>query len=865
MIQAARYILSTRLMRSTCYYKAFIFFALLLCSSIVTLAQNTVVTGTITDAANNRPLSYVTVAFPGTSIGANTNDQGKYSLSTTNTSLSKLQVSFIGYKTITINIVPGKEQTVNVKLRPESTELNAVTIQSGKKKKYTNKDNPAVELIRKVIANKDKNRPESYNYIEYKGYERLNFSFINVSAGFSDRKLFRKYKFLLDNRDTLTAPGKNLLPIYLTEKVYNYYYSKNPERRKTKVLGEKSVNFGSLIDSEGIGVYFKHLYQDVDIYANSALLVTNEFLSPISDNAPSNYKFFITDTVVVDGTKLVELSFTPRNTNDILYEGNIYITLDGNYAVQKAELTLNRKINLNWVKEMHINLDFAKSSDGRYHLSKSSTTADFGVTKKQDKGLFGQRYLVYDDYKINVPRADSIYADPNELIADEVKHRSNDFWTKNRLDTLSKAEAQVYENVDSLRKMKSYRTTVDIAQLLLFGYKTFGPVDVGPANAFYSFNPIEGFRLRVGGRTNIDFSKRMMFETYAAYGFKDQKWKYFLSGLYSFNKNWTYRFPQHYIKASFQRDTRIPGQELLFLREDNFLLSFKRGNNDKYLYNDNYRIDYVKEFTNRLSISAGVRRLTQSPAGSLYFINQFNGLRNQVNSLTTSEANFQLRYAPHEEFIQGKVFRKSFINKYPIITLNYTAGLKNVLGGEYNYNKVSLNIYKHFFMKKLGEADVWLEGGNTFGKVPYPLLTIHRANQTFAYDPISYNLMNFLEFVSDHYASINIDQHFHGLLFNRIPLLKALKWREVASVKSLWGGVRSENNPSLHPSLYEFPKEANGARITYGLGSKPYVEGSVGIENIFKVMRIDLVKRFNYLDHPNIADWGIRTRFQFIF
>jgi hypothetical protein len=842
----------------------FILLLLLIGSTLATSAQ-TIVTGTITDAGNMQVLPFVTVSFPGTTSGTNTNDDGKYRLSTNNNTYSKIQVSFVGYKTAIVDIVPGKEQTVNVRLQPDSKQLSEVVIKSGKKKRYTNKDNPAVELIRKVIANKEKNRPESYNYVEYKAYERLNFSFINVSDNFSDRKFFRKYKFLLDNRDTTTVPGKNLLPIYLNEKVFNYYYSKNPERKKTKVIGEKGVNFGSFIDSEGIGVYFKHLYQDVDIYANSTVLVTNEFLSPISDNAPLQYKFFITDTVVVDGTKLVELSFTPRNTNEILYEGSIYITLDGNYGVQKADLTINRNINLNWVKEMHINLDFEKNADGRYHLSKSNIMADFGLSKSKNGGIFGQRYVTFQNYVTNVPRPDSTYEGQLAITSDEVKHRSDEFWAKNRQDTLSGAEAKVYANIDSLGRMKSFRRVVDIAQLFVFGYKGVGPFDIGPANAFYSFNPVEGFRLRVGGRTNIDFSKRMLFETYAAYGFKDEKWKFFLSGIYSFNKNSVYRFPQNYIRASFQRDTRIPGQELLFLREDNFLLSFKRGNNDKYLYNDDYRVSYTREYASHFSYTLGLRKLTQTPAGSLYFNQIINSQQSPINNLTSTEANLQLRYAPHEEFYQGKVYRKQFINKYPVITLNYSHGFKDVLRGEYNYDNVSLNIYKHVFLKKLGEADIWLEGGNIFGQVPYPLLTIHRANQTFAYDPISYNLMNFLEFVSDHYASVNIDQHFHGLLFNRVPLLKKLKWREVASIKSLWGGVRNENNPSLKPTLYEFPKDGIGAPITYSLGSKPYVEGSIGIENIFKVLRVDLVRRFNYLDHPNIADWGIRTRFQFIF
>jgi len=838
---------------------------LIILGTLTAFAQRTVVTGTITDSRTKQALAFVTVGFAGTTVGANTNSSGAYVLSTSNLTYNKIQVSFIGYKTIVLTIMPGKEQVFNVRLTPDNRELDAVVINSEKRKRYTNKDNPAVELIRKVIDHKEQNRPEAYNYLEYQAYERMNFSFINVSDNFSDKKLFRQYKFLLDNRDTTTAPGKNLLPIYLNERVYNYYYSKNPERKKIKVLGEKGVNYGNVLSSEGVGVYFKHLYQDVDIYKNSAVLVTNEFLSPISDNAPAQYKFFITDTVVVDGTKLVELSFTPRNTNDILYEGSIFITLDGNYAVQKAELTLNRKINLNWVKEMHINLDFMKNDQGRYILSKTTTTADFGASKSGKGGLFGQRSISFKDYKLNVARPDSTYEGQQEITSDEVKNRSADFWVKNRQDTLSTAESKVYDNIDSIGRMKSFKRTIDIVNLIGFGYKKVGPFDIGPANAFYSFNPVEGFRLRLGGRTNIDFSKRVLLESYVAYGFKDEKIKFFLSGIYSFNKNSVYKFPQNYIRASFQRDTRIPGQELLFLREDNFLLSFKRGNNDKYLYNDDYRVSYTREYASRFSYTLALRKLTQTPAGSLYFNSLNGGVRTAVDNLTSTEASIQLRYAPHEEFYQGKVYRKQFTNKYPVFTLNYNHGFKDVLRGQYNYNEVSLNIYKHLYMKKLGDADVWIEGGNTFGQVPYPLLTIHRANQTFAYDPISYNLMNFLEFVSDHYASVNIDQHFHGLLFNRVPLLKKLKWREVASLKSLWGGVRSENDPATHPSLYEFPKDGAGAPITYALGSKPYVEGSVGIENIFKVLRVDAVKRFNYLDHPDIASWGIRVRFQFIF
>jgi len=829
-------------------------------------AQSTVVSGTVTDANTHHPLSFVTVAFNNSNIGINTNDQGKYTLRTTRP-FTQIKVSFVGYKPALLTVVPGKEQVINVRLFPEAQQLNEVVVKSGKKVKYHNKDNPAVELIRKVIENKPKNRPENYNYVEYKAYDKLQLSFVNVSEKLSEKKFFKKYKFILDNKDTTTIPGKSLLPMYLTEKLTQNYYRKTPEKKRTVVLGEKSVNFGSFVDNEGLGQYIKHIYADVDIYQNNIFLITNQFLSPISDAAPTFYKFFITDTVVINNTKLVELSFTPRNTTDMLFEGNIYITLDGNYAVQKAHLVVNKNINLNFVKSLRVNLDFEQNPDKRYHLSKSDILADFGLNKKGNGGIFGERSITYASYIVNTPRPDSTYEAVESIeVSDEVKHRSDQFWTENRLDTLTTAESKVYKNIDSLEKMPSFRRTMDIATLLLAGYKSFGPFEVGPSNAFYSFNPVEGLRFRLGGRTTPELSKRYYFETYGAYGFKDEKWKYFFSGTYSLNNKSIYKFPQHYIRASYQRDTKIPGQNLQFVQEDNFLLSFKRGNNDKYLYNDFYKLTYVHEYLSHFSYTLGFSNWTQSPAGSLYFISNANtATPNVINHLTTSELSLQLRYAPHEQFYQGKIYRIPIPNQYPIFTFNYTQGIKNLFNSSYTYQNVSLRLDKHLYESFLGYADISLEGNRIFGQVPYPLLNIHQANQTYAYDIESYNLMNFLEFVSDRYATLKIDQHWQGFFFNKIPLLKKLKLRETTTFKLLYGAIGNNNNPGIHPSLYQFPVEQNGSPITYALGNTPYIEGSVGIENIFKFIRVDAVKRFTYLDHPGISTWGIRTRVKFDF
>ncbi|WP_374951986.1 DUF5686 family protein [Mucilaginibacter sp.] len=824
--------------------------------------QNTVVNGVITDATNKQPLPFVSVSFIGSTIGVTTNNQGVYTIRSVKP-YTQLKVSYLGFKDAVLTVAPGKEQVINVRMAPSSKQLNEVVVKTAKRAKYVN-DNPAVELIRKVIANREKNRPEAYDYVEYKEYDKMQFSLSNLSDKVSEKKLFRKYKFMFDNKDSVTYPGKTLLPIYLKERLSQIYYRKHPEATRNVILGEKSVDFGPGFDTEGIGQYFKHLYAKVDIYDNSSLLLGREFLSPIANGAPGSYKYFITDTLMMDnGEKLVQLSFTPRNTNDILFEGDIYITLDGNYAVEKASLNINKNINVNFVRSMHVDQSFALSKDGRYHLSRSNTFADFGFSAKRKAGLFGVRTLTLRNFEINKPRPDTAYIARPELEDEEVKNRPESFWAQNRLDTLSTAEAKVYTNIDSLVHMPSFRRTANLVNLLFAGFKNFGKFEIGPASTFYSFNPVEGLRLRVGGRTTADFSKRYFLEAYGAYGFKDERWKYFLAGTYSLNNKSIYRFPQHYIRASFQRETKIPGQELQFIQEDNILLSFKRGRNDKYLYNDNYRLDYVSEFENHFSYKLGLKKTTQTPTGTLYpFISTQNNI---FNHLTTTEASVGLRYAPHEQYYQGKLFRTPIINQYPILTLDFTTGLKNVLGGEYNYSNLSARIDKRFYVAPFGFSDLTAEAGKIFGQVPYPLLNIHRANQTYAYVIDSYNLMNFLEFVSDKSVSFNIDQHFGGYFFNKVPLLKKLKWRETASVKVLYGGLTERNNPSIHPNLYQFPVDENGAPITYALGNTAYVEGSVGIENIFKFIRVDFVKRFTYLDHPGIADWGIRTKIKFDF
>ena len=830
----------------------------------------TTVKGTVTDATTKEALIGVSVFIPGTSTGTSTDYEGNFQIRT-NQQKDKIQFSYLGYKTATYTIKPGEEQTLNVRLETDAKQLSEVMV-VGKKRKvhYSNKNNPAVDLIREIVDNKSKNRPENYDYVQYEQYEKTQMSLVNTPEKLKRNLLLRKYDFITNNMDTTLLAGRAVLPFFIQEELTEHYFRKSPQARKTVVKAEKKVDFGEFVDNKGVMAYMQHMYQDVDIYDNNITILTNQFLSPIADMAPTFYKFYLKDTVRTDeGQQLARLQFEPRNPSAFMFTGSLYVTLDGTYAVQSVDMEVSKGVSINWVRDLKIKLDFEKNPDGRYHLSRSSLKADFGLTQNSEMGFYGERVVSFRDYKVNEPLPVAHY-EGDAVVRVLQAGLGEDFWQASRHDSLSAVEVNTYTNIDSLVNMKSFRRAMDWGTALIAGYKRAGAnIEIGPINTFYSFNPVEGFRLRFGGRTTNNFSKKVMLETYTAYGFKDEKWKYYLGGTYSLTDRSIWEFPVRAIRVSYQKDTSIPGQELQFVQEDNFLLSFKRGDNDKWLYNETYNIDYLREFENHMSYRIGFRNWKQAPAGSLQYIQVGDASgeseEHALQQLTTTEASLELRWAPNERFLQGKIYRTPVANRHPVFTLRAAAGLKGTFGGQYEYQKVALNVSKRFYLSQLGYSDVVTEGGYIFGQVPFPLLTIHRANQSYSYQLQSYNLMNFLEFASDQYASVHIDHSFNGFIFNKLPLIKKTKLREFVTFKALYGKVRDENMPHENPGLLRFPTEANGLPITYTLENKPYMEASIGIGNIFNFFRVDLVKRLTYLDHPNVSELGIRGRFKFDF
>lgn len=823
----------------------------------------TSVRGRVLDADSNEPLPYVSVQFDGTNLGTRTDIEGNFYMEADGPVVSDVKVVCIGYETQILPIQAGQANKLVVQMEESTVGLKEITVRV---EKYRNRGNPAVELIKKVIENKDKNRKEGLDYYHYEKYEKVSFALNNVTEKTRNSLLFRRFKFIFENADTNKVNDKVSLLLFLRESLSDVYYRNSPQSRKEYIHGERNVIFKDIFDLQGISYFVNSMYMDVNFYNNAVDLLTMQFVSPISPIAPVIYRFYIQDTVEINHTPCVHLYYAPRNKTDLAFMGHIWVALDSTYSIRKIEAGIPKDINLNWVNELQISQEYEWYGDTPQErglmLSKDEIFMDFGLLRGDStRSLLGYKTTSYENYQLNQPIPDSLFEPTLATLRDkDADVHDSTFWKQNRHLTLSRSEKGLESTLDSLNKNRSFRRLIGSIKFLFEGYTSVGGFDIGPVNTFYSFNPVEGFRMRLGGRTNYRFSQRLMLEGYGAYGFKDQRWKGFAAMRYSFGEQKVRLFPLNQLRLWYQNDITIPGQNLQFVNEDNFFLSFKRGPNNRMIYTETIGLDYTHENKTGFSYIFSVKNSRQNGAGALLFDYIDRGERRFKTDLTTTELGLDLRYAPNEKFYEGSTYRTPILNKYPIFNLRYDAGVKDLMRGEYNYHSLQFKVRKAFFVSPLGYSIGTLEAGRIFGQVPYPLLLIHRANQTYSYQLESYNLMNFLEFVSDKYVSINYFHNFGGVFFGRIPLLKKLKWREVLTVKALWGGIDQRNLPSASNGLLQFPTDGSGQTITHTLNRQPYVEGSVGVANIFKLIRVDLIRRFTYTKLPNIAKIGVRVR-----
>jgi hypothetical protein len=554
---------------------AYILTALLVCfNSFSQVSEKTVIKGSVLDALTGIPIPYASVFLKGTTVGTLTDINGKYVIES-NLPADTISFSFIGYKAESRGIKKGIEQTVDVRMILTSITLDEVIVKA-KKKDYKNKNNPAVELIDKVVAKKDENRPEAYNYLEYRTYEKIQFAFSNVSQNFKNSNTFSEFNFVFDNIDTTKRIATDILPLFIKESLSAHYFKKDPKESKEVLLAEKSINLDEYLNNKGASAYLNYLYQNINIYDNEILFLTNKFLSPIASTAPLFYRYYIIDTLPVADIKCIRLFFEPRNKSDFLFHGNLYITMDTSYAVRKIDIGINKAINIDWVQDISITQDFEKFGQKAWLLSKEEISIDFGVAKNK-LGLFGQRTISYKDYKINEPISEETFRGPAKVEKIDPQSDQNSFWESNRYVPLSSSEKQIYSTIDSLKQIPDFRRKMDAIMLLTVGFLNAGKIEIGPVSSFYSYNSVEGSRFRFGGRTTTDFSKKVTLDGYVAYGTYDHLLKYNAGITYSLTPRTIYQFPVKSLRLSYMKDTRIPGQELQFAQADNLFLSFNQG------------------------------------------------------------------------------------------------------------------------------------------------------------------------------------------------------------------------------------------------------------------------------------------------
>lgn len=810
-----------------------------------------VVRGKVTDGVSGYGLPSVTVTLAQTKQATSTDSLGGYEL---RTDQRPTQVSFqlIGYQPEYRTLHDDTIQTVNVTMEEDSQMLDEVLVVGGR---YRNRNNPAVQLIRRVIANKAVNSPERFDYRTYDEYEKIMMAVSDIPQAIVNSPLTKSYRFAFENVDSTLVPGRPLLPIFLEENMSRRYERQEPSASKAINVATKKTELDKrYVNNENIQTYIRYLHSDIDIYANNIPILNRPFLSPLASNSPLFYRFYITDTVRTADGDFVELSFVPRNDKDALFSGKLHVSTDGNYGIRYADIRVDGRANINWINDIHIALRFVRHASGIFMLQSSDARYNFGLYDSK-RGLFGQRTVVYSDLDTQTPIPPTVFRGQSEEQVAEAPQRTLAYWDDRRPVPLSAAEAQTYTNIDSLDNNRAFRRAMDVGYLLLTSYKQAGPVEFGPVEYTYTYNQLEGSRVRVGGRTSRELSERFYFQGYTAYGFGDRRWKYYVGAAHTLNKRRINEYPAHYIHVSYQDDAREPGLPRDFYNGGSFAESFRSGAQDKWTYNRELLVDHVIEFGNHFMLKTTLSRLRQDAASRLRF-QQANG--EEHKSIFTAALGASLRWAPGEEFQQRNLERQPIINGMPIFTLGYQHAIKGMLGGEYDYQTLRFDAFKRVFLSQLGHADVGLGTGYIFGSVPFPLLDIPNTNQTYVLAPDTYQLMNDLEFVSDQFVKLSVEQHFQGFFLNKIPLIRKLNVREVATFKALYGRVRNENLPQYNAGAFLFPTDEEGHKTTFTLERKPYMEASVGLENIFNILRVEYVRRLSYLHHPDVKPGGFR-------
>ena len=858
----------------------YITFILLAVAWLVPASLSAQIRGVITDSLTNEPLMYITVQYEGKGVGGISNAQGEYEVET-RSGWNELTFSAIGYVTKKVKFAPGTK-VLNVKMTADDIMLSEVVVKP-KKEMYSRKNNPAVEFMKKVIANKKELKLEENDYYQYQKYEKMKMSINDVTPEKMEKGIYKKFSFFKDQVEVSPKTNKMILPISIKETGSRTIYRKNPKSKKTIIEGMNSTGIEEFFSTgDMLGTILNDVFSDINIYDDDIRLLQRRFVSPIGRGAISFYKFYLMDTLMVDKRECVHLTFVPQNSQDFGFTGHLYVVKDSTYAVKKCTMNLPKNTGVNFVENLDIVQEFEQLPDSNWVLTDDDMTVELAFVKGI-QGLEVQRTTKYTDYNFDEIEARLFRLKGNVIKESNMLAKSDEYWAKVRQVPLTKKESTMDLFMNRIEQIPGFKYVIFGAKALIENFVETGSkehpskFDFGPINTIITSNYVNGTRFRLSGLTTGNLHPHWSFSGYGAYGTKDRKWFYSAQAAYSFNKREyvLWEFPKHYLAFKYTYDVMSPMDKYLATDKDNVFVGWKWTTVDQMSYIRDATLTYELETPVGFSMQAMARLRNDEPAGGVlqYWKNDGKtpGVWDETNTLikdiTTTELGISLRYAPGETFVNTKQRRVPVSLDAPQFTLSHTLGVKGVLGGEYNFNLTEASIRKRFWFGSWGKLDVTLRAGAQWNKVPFPLLNLPMANLSYiTQHNESFNLINNMEFLNDRYGSLALTYDMNGKLFNRIPLIKKLKWREIFRIRGLYGTLTDKNNPyKNHDSdLFLFPMR-NGQPTSFVMGKTPYVEASVGIYNIFKLLHIEYVRRLTYTDIPGVKKDGIRFMILMIF
>ena len=819
-------------MKTTFYYFLVLTFLLLANN----LSAQTKVRGTVEDSSTGEPLPFVNIVFKGTTVGTITDVDGKFFIQA-HINTDSLEFSMVGYTPHTEILKRNAYQEVHIKLEPDNLELDEIVVTPG--------ENPAWRIMRNVAANRKRNNPEKLECYKYEVYNKMELDINNVKNDWSDKMFMKNFNFVFNYADTSAETGKVYLPVMITETISDVYHKSNPSKKKEVIKASKI----SGVENASVAQYTGQMYLDVNIYKNYIPAFGHDFVSPLSDYWKANYKFYLLDSVYQDGSYLYHLSFKPKFKQTYTFSGDMWIN-DTTWAVKKVTAKMANDVNINYINNMIISQEYEKF-DSIWFLKKEEMFMDFNLTDST-MGFFGKKTMTRKNIEINPVFEEKVFnatATEETIIEDGANERDSSYWNMSRHEKLTQKELNIYEMVDSIKEVPVFKTITNSVEMFINGYWIHGNFEYGPYYKILSHNAIEGWRVRLGGRTSNKFSKKLMLSAYGAYGFKDEKFKYGADLLYIFNKK-----PRRTIEAGYKYDMEQLGQSNNAFSEDNILSSMLSKHPNRHLLPvreayTNYSLEYFLGFSNDF----GVKFRQLYPTKFIVFKNNEKDIT--FDKISSLELYYKLHFCYNEKFVEGNFLRSSMGSDYPAFDITAMAGFWDNKGKTNTYYRFIATLTKKIAINPLGKLTCILEAGKVIGTVPFPLLKLHEGNETYAFDKYAFNLMNLYEFASDTYFSTTLEHHFNGFFFNRIPLLRKLKWREIIYAKGLIGDISEKN--SRQYAIMDFPSSLSDV-------NRPYFEAGLGVENIFKFFRVDGVWRLSHLDNPGISKFAVLFKVQVI-